>query len=435
MKTHRIIKGASVNDTNLPIVPTDKEISVLRRLAEKVRASAEHPRTLERRRRWRLLHELKAERPLILSESCWHESRVEPLVCDHPLLRSWEDWLRQTIYRFYVVDDDALVWPEFPVAWQVRIHDSHRGHDLPRDYSKGTEGVHGYGYVPLIRDISRLQEEVRRLPHERMEVDRDATHQQLDLAAEIFGSILPPRLSFRPANLWWTLALAYDAVHLVGFTEFLRSLCENPDGLHALMAFLQHYRMMNLDFIERKGLLTTFWNSDNGLGDVTPSGNSTPTDEKARLADQWGFAECQEMIMASPKMFEEFILPYLTPITGRFGYISYGCCEPLDDRLDIVRRHLPNVRKIGVSAWANQECYVGVGSSLVLSRRPNPAMVCTRFNEDEIRDDMRKTLDILGHCQLELVMKDVETVQNDPQRIPRWVQIVREEIARHYPDL
>jgi hypothetical protein len=133
-------------------------------------------------------------------------------------------------------------------------------------------------------------------------------------------------------------------------------------------------------------------------------------------------------------MFSEFMLPYLAPIMRRFGFVSYGCCEPLDDRLDLIRTHFPNLRNIGVTAWARQERYADVTDSLVLSRRPNPAMVCTRFNEDEIRKDIRETLSILGHGQLEFRLKDVETVQNDPRRVPRWVQLVREEIDRHYQE-
>ena len=421
------VKGANPNPP--PVVPTAKEISILRRLAGEVRARAEHPRTLERRRQWRLLYELKAERPLILAEFGWHEIRPEPLVCEDPLLRSWEDWLRQVIYRFDVVDDDALVWPSFPVQWQIKIYDSHDGHNLPRHVS---DDAVGYAYVPLIKDISRLAEEVGRLPHERLEVDREATHRQLELAARIFGDILPPRLYFVPGCYKWSLGLTYDAVHLVGYNEFIMALCDNPDGVHALLAFLRDDWTASLDYMEREGLLTPDWASVNGLGDVTPGGRPTPPgDGQAGLADLWGFAECQEMAVASPRMFEEFIMPYLAPITSRFGYISYGCCEPLDDRLDIVRRYIRNLRKIGVTPWANQECYAHI-DSLVLSRRPNPAMVCTRFNEDEIRADIRKTLDILGRCQLELVMKDVVTLQNEAERIPRWVRIVREEIARHY---
>ncbi len=69
-----------------------------------------------------------------------------------------------------------------------------------------------------------------------------------------------------------------------------------------------------------------------------------------------------------------------------------------------------------------------LGTDVVYSRKVNPAQVSTSiFNEDAIRDDLRKTLDIARGCRLELIMKDVHTVNNDPRRLPRWVEIAREE--------
>ncbi|MDD5676076.1 MAG: hypothetical protein PHC61_18030, partial [Chitinivibrionales bacterium] len=337
----------------------------------------------------------------------------------------------QLIYRFYVVDDDAIVWPQFPLQWQIQTQDSHDGHNMPRQASK--ERSSGYAYIPVIKEIPRIAEEVAKMPHEKLTVDWETSQKQLNLANDIFGDILPPRIAFMPHHHKWTLGVGYDAVHLLGFNELIMALCENPDGVHALMAFLRDEWMLTLDFMERENLITPHWAAANGEADVTPNGKSIAANEKAKLSELWGFAECQEMVVASPQMFEEFIMPYVAPITKRFGYISYGCCEPLDDRLDIVRRYIPNVRKIGITAWANQEKFAGV-KDLVLSRRPNPAMVCTRFNEDEIRQDIRKSYELLGQSQLEIILKDVVTLQNEADRIPRWVKIMREEIARHYGD-
>ena len=401
-----------------------RDRDVLRKLAEKVRVIAEHPRMKERRRAWKALHELRTERPVVQADSCWRRVRPEPSVCVHPLLDSWEDYLRSTIYQFEFVDDDRLVWPSFPVVWNVKKRDSHYGIDLRGDRINGDGG---YAYIPLISDASLLEEEVARLPHEKLEVDREETARQLDLANEIFGDILPPRLHLHPRNIWWTQALAYDAVHILGFNNFLIALCDNPQGVHALMAYLRDDRLANLQYLENEGLLTTDWNNGQGLGDVIPGGQRAGSDtDRATLEQLWAFAECQELSSASPQMLNEFALPYIAPIVEKFGFTSYGCCEPLDDSLDLVMKSIPNVRKIAVTAWANQARFVDIGKSVILSRRPSPAMICTRFDEDEIRDDIRTTFDILGDCHLEIVMKDVETLQNEPERIRRWVEIVRE---------
>jgi hypothetical protein len=52
------------------------------------------------------------------------------------------------------------------------------------------------------------------------------------------------------------------------------------------------------------------------------------------------------------------------------------------------------------------------------------------FDEDRIRADIRETLEITQNCCVEIIMKDNHTIGNDPQRVIRWVQIVREEIER-----
>ena len=53
----------------------------------------------------------------------------------------------------------------------------------------------------------------------------------------------------------------------------------------------------------------------------------------------------------------------------------------------------------------------------------------TRFDEDIIRQDLRTTLTIARDCNVELIMKDVHTLCDQPQRMARWVEIAREESA------
>ncbi len=70
-----------------------------------------------------------------------------------------------------------------------------------------------------------------------------------------------------------------------------------------------------------------------------------------------------------------------------------------------------------------------LGRDYVYSRKPNPTLISTEhFDEDAIRNDLRKTLAIAKDCNVEIVMKDVHTLAGEPQRMGRWVQIVREVI-------
>ena len=70
------------------------------------------------------------------------------------------------------------------------------------------------------------------------------------------------------------------------------------------------------------------------------------------------------------------------------------------------------------------------GRRIVFSRKPNPALISTgTFDEAAIRADLRETLVAAGRCRLEIIMKDVHTLNNEPLRLPRWVQLARETIA------
>ena len=202
------------------------------------------------------------------------------------------------------------------------------------------------------------------------------------------------------------------------------------------MAYLRDDRMNYLDFLENEELLIE--NSESlfvGSGGVGCTrelpGKARQDGTPMRHGDRWGFAESQDTVSISPEMFAEFVLPYQLPLLERFGLASYCCCEPIHLRLKYITG-IKNLRRIAVSPWADQEvCAAEMGNRFVFSRKQNPTMICVQFNEDQIRADLRKTLAIAGNCNLEIIMRDTHTVQNEPWRITRWVEIAREEVNKY----
>ena len=70
-----------------------------------------------------------------------------------------------------------------------------------------------------------------------------------------------------------------------------------------------------------------------------------------------------------------------------------------------------------------------LGRDYVYSRKPMPTLISTaRFDEDAIREDLRRTLKAAADCNVELIMKDVHTLSGEPHRMARWVELVRETI-------
>ena len=88
----------------------------------------------------------------------------------------------------------------------------------------------------------------------------------------------------------------------------------------------------------------------------------------------------------SPDVFWEFEVDYTGGICDRFGLVYYGCCDPLDGKMAETRL-IPNVRKISMSPWVDEERgATEIGTDFVFSRKPNPAFLAwDAFPPDDVR--------------------------------------------------
>lgn len=145
----------------------------------------------------------------------------------------------------------------------------------------------------------------------------------------------------------------------------------------------------------------------------------------------WGFATTQIFSEVSPAMHEEFALQYERRWLGHFGLNAYGCCEPLDKKLHIVKT-IPRIRRISMSPWVNVEkAAVHFGDKYIFSWKPNPAVVASeQWNPDFARRTIRDTLEKTRGCIIEMIMKDTHTCRNQPERMWEWVKIAKEEAEK-----
>jgi hypothetical protein len=211
-------------------------------------------------------------------------------------------------------------------------------------------------------------------------------------------------------------------------------MIDNPSMIHRLMGILRDGTLAMLEALEAAGLLGL--NNDGayiasggiGWSDELPQPDYTGA---VRLCDLWGFAESQETVGISPRMFEEFIFPYQLPILERFGLNCYGCCEPVDKRWRMVRQ-IPRLRRVSVSPWSDLTVMANnLEDRYILSLKPNPAdLAMDVFDEDRVRQGLRRIFEVTKGCCLEILMKDNHTVRNQPERLIRWVQIACEESDR-----
>jgi hypothetical protein len=145
----------------------------------------------------------------------------------------------------------------------------------------------------------------------------------------------------------------------------------------------------------------------------------------------WGRTMSQIFSAVSPAMHEEFALQYECRYLSRFGLTYYGCCEPLDKKVDILRNNVPNLRKISMSPWIDLDLAAeNVDTDFVFSFKPNPAVLAVdQWDPAFVRKDMAATLERLEGLHVELVMKDISTVRYEPQRLWEWARIASELCA------
>ena len=96
-------------------------------------------------------------------------------------------------------------------------------------------------------------------------------------------------------------------------------------------------------------------------------------------------------------------------------------------------RKIPNVRKISMSPWVDEELGASeIKRDYVYSRKPSPAQLASfEFSERDVRAHLQATVDVCARhgCPLELILKDISTVRYEPRRLWRWADIAMDVVG------
>jgi hypothetical protein len=411
---------AHAADSHLTINQSDRQI--LRRLAGAVAELAARPVEEEKQKLWARHNALESTRPMVFCdpENGWKEIiPPDQIECENQLARQWEMHLRKEIFWGTQMNDDYTIQPYIDIS---HVHE-------PLDWGLKETRIGGEndGSFTWISPL-KTQADLEKLHPPEIRIDDDATERLRSVADEIFRDLMIVRVK---TLWWWSLGMTRLLAELRGLEQLMYDVYDNPDMLHSIMTILKNGTLAMLDELEEDGLL-----SHNTDGTYVGSGGLGWTNElpqpdfssNVRCIDMWGFAESQETVGISPDTFSEFIFPYQLPILDRFGLNCYGCCEPLDLRWHIINK-IPNLRRVSVSPWADKEKIAQMlEDKYIYSLKPNPVdLAMDSVDERRIRNELREVLAITQNCHVEIIMKDNHTIRKDPQRVIRWVQIVREE--------
>jgi len=406
---------------------SEKEKQILRMLAGQVAELANRPIEAEKRILWTKHNDLEDCRPLVFCdpENGWNEIiPEETLECSNQLARTWEMYFKKEIFWGTQMGDDRVIEPFFNVPYTYSESDWGMHH-----VQIGGDHLGAYTWEAPLKDY---ETQLPLLKFPEITVDYQLTESVRKLAHEIFGDLLQVRIK---SMWWWTLGLTWPLINLRGLEPYMTDFYIYPDELHRLMSILRDGHLAKIDFLEGNHLLpdnTDMYVGSGGFGytrQLPNVDNQGPT----RAKDMWGFCESQETVGVSPELFAEFVLPYQMPILERFGLNCYGCCEGLDLRWDYIRE-IPNLRRVSVSPWANEAKMAEyLGSQYIFSRKLNPnKLAFAVMDDDQVRDEIRSSLEVAtaNHCHIELIMKDNNTLGNNPKNAINWCRIAKEEIAK-----
>lgn len=400
-----------------------QDVEIIRELAKEVAEIAALPVQEEKRRLWKKLNGLKPERPMVMMDQLpWHEMDTDGeliIRSEHPFSQWLEGNLRRTLYLWKHMPVDMVVEPYVEI--QKVIH----GTDFGIQAKEETTSTDPRNSVVSHKFIDQLQTEddLQKIKFPKVWYDKEATEKNLEMAHELLDGILDVRLQGCLPNIH-----SWDQISMwKGVENCLYDLIDRPEFIHKLMTRLTDAYLSLLDQLEEQGLLgynQTTIHCTGAYTDELPAPGFDP--EKPRAKDLWTFGLAQIFSTVSAEMHQEFELDYSNKWFERFGLVYYGCCDPLDRKLDIVRK-IPNLRKISMSPWVNVERGAeGIGKDFVFSRKPNPAfLAASQWEPELVEKDLMETRDICKKygCPVEFILKDVSTVCYQPHRLWEWAKI------------
>lgn len=403
------------------------ERNLLRQLAGEYFLLAQEERFRNNRHLHRAVNDLKPVRPVVLIEELpWGEMNRNgelTLRCADPVLRGVEWHLRTTLYKARHFPADMLIAPYVPVAKIIRS--TGIGIQVQEETLAvaGRDAIRSHEYHDQLAtdaDLDKIHDEV-------ITYDHETTLRNYQLVGDAIGDILPVRLKGMD-HVWLG---TWDRIAMFrGVDKLLLDLADRPEFMHRTVRRLHDVAW---NTIRQYEALRLFDHDPQSLHGTPVLASDLPAPgfdgAQVRLKDVWGRAYAQIFASVSGVMHEEFDIDYIKDALAGCGLVYYGCCEPLDRKMDIVKK-IPNLRKISVTPWANvQVAAEAIGGRYVLSSKPNPAAVAVdRLDHTCLRKEIGTILDACRRhgCPCDIVLKDISTCNGRPENIFEWEKIVME---------
>jgi len=396
--------------------------AIVRELARTIVELATSDEYEARRRRWRDVNALrKPDRYPVYCRpvGCWSELLPESsLICADPLCRSVERTFRMDIIK-HEIGDDNIMEPYWSVGAAFDQHTPHTWGVPVRHIPPSTSGGAWKFDPPL-----KTEADFDKLALPEYTYNEEKTKKNLAQMQELFGDAMEVRLT---CGVPLHAGLGGMAAELRGLDQLMYDMADRPDLVHRLMKHLQEGVLKSQRTFEDSGMLTL---NNTGPMYCSDAPRSDACLGNIKLKDLWGHTESQEFQEVSPAMWEEFLLSYQIPILSHFWLASYGCCENLSRKINGVLK-IPNLRIFVSSAWTDLgKVAEAVGDRYTIMWRQKATDVV--FGEmDSIRRHLEEGMKVLKGCYVQIVLRELQTLNGRLQRLNEWANAAKEIAAKH----
>ena len=414
----------------LDVIVTDEDKAILRELGKQIADTAMLPIQQERKTLWARMINLQETRPMIwMCDICWNEMAVGDeltLQTSSKFCRNIEGDLRQVLYRWNHMPCDMVVEP---IVYAPLVFANSGFGIVVQEHTIETDAENAVVSHQFHAQI-KIEDDIEKITTPQISHNAKKSKEYYQAYSDIFDGILTVEQRGVP-GFWYSL---WDKlITLTGVQESLLDLAIRPEYMHKLVDRLMSASLMALDQYEELNLLALNNNNtrigSGAYGYTEELPQKDHTQEHVRTKDIWGCAADQILGDVSPKMHEAFAMHYNLKWLSRFGLAHYGCCEALHDRIDMLRT-IPNLRRVSISPWTELEkAAAQIHGDYVLSIKVNPVILAENtWHPGLARKEIETKMKIAKahHCQTEVIMKDISTVRNEPQRLWEWAKIASE---------
>lgn len=391
----------------------------IRDLAKQVAEIAYSGANYEKRFMWESFNNFdwNGPPPVLLSLDGFAFKEILPADClgaKDPVYSLVETQLRKKLW-YASLDSDMVIEPWIDMS-ALYYEDSIYMWGIEMQYSWIGDHTVFHGELEKPSDIEKMH-----IP--KLHLDGTRTLEMYDRAAELLDDILDIRIEWRHRHLVQP-NLGVWTSQFFGQQRFLEWCIDYPDIIHrffeiTVQAYIQHNQEM-----ERRGRLT-----DNHCFIPDFYAWHGLTVKKPKLSDLWVHSECQEFTSVSPSMLDEYLLAYIRPIFAMYGEGSFGCCESLNGKMDLVKT-LPNLKRVTLSEQTNWNYAIEIlGDDYLYVVRPSLVDTIYCDNENRIRNDLKRMAERFKGLRWELNFPGGMTLNGDPKRFHKWVAIAKDVLG------